>query len=152
MINAVTGLGPRTGTSYVMRACKDAGLPIHYDPVLEQMLPSSGNPQGYWEANPKDLSGLRYGIAKVWPVYLPLPKINRMVILRRRDLTDQLNSIRKQAVREATLVESLMPQFYVEQAYQDTLSWLSTSNVDFRVYDTEDLSININNILDYLGE
>ena len=147
---AITGLGPRTGTSFLMRQCMLAGLPVHFDPTLEAMLPAEGNPTGYWEINPVDLPQAT-GIAKVWPVYLPLASIDKMVVLR-RGLTSQLASIRQQAYREAHLVDEVPAQCYIEAAYSSFLEWLPSSEAEIRIYDTETLSSNLNEILSFLGD
>ncbi len=148
MIRTITGVGPRVGTSFVMRRCIDAGLPVNYDPVLEAMLPPSGNPHGYYEYNPADLPGLTSGIAKVWPLFLHTVKVEKAVILQ-RDPALQYRSIREQAKREGI---RCYPPHWLEQSLEALTNWLPTTGAEVRVYRTEDLSSSIDEIIEFIGD
>ena len=148
MIRAITGIGPRVGTSFVMQECIKAGLPVNFDPILEAMLPPEGNPGGYFEYNPIDLPGLTSGITKVWPLYLHMTEVEKVVLLQ-RESGPQYASIREQVRREGI---SCYPPHLVAQSLQMLTDWLPTTAAEVRIYRTEDLSSSINDILEFIGD
>ena len=149
MINVVTGMGPRVGSSFVMRKCVEAGLNVKFDSVLEGMLPPEGNPTGYYEYNPMDLGKLTDGVIKVWPIFLHRIVPDKMVVLRRKQSGRQYDSIRKQAVREGG---SVYPPQWVEQSLCALLEFLPQTQAEVRVYETEELDDKIDEIINFLGD
>ncbi len=149
MMNVVTGVGPRVGSSFVMKKCLDAGLNVKYDSVLEGMLPKEGNPSGYYEYNPNDLGTLTDGVVKVWPLFLHKVVPKKLVVLRRENTGRQYASIRKQAIREGG---SVYPPQWVEQSLVALLEFLPQCQAEIRVYSTEDLENTIDEIINFLGE
>jgi len=149
MINVVTGAGPRVGTSYVMQQCINAGLDVKFDEVLEDMLPTEGNPQGYYEYNPIDLPKIKDGVVKVWPIFLHTVVPRKIVVLRRNNTYKQYDSIRKQAIREGG---SIYPPEWVEQSLVALLDFLPHTKAEVRSYRTEELSDNIESIINFLGD
>lgn len=89
---AITGVGPRTGTGFVMEKCHEAGLPVFWNEDID--IDGSS-----YDAMPDDLVGLRDSVVKVWPGAFHLLPIERMVVIR-RNRKDQLRSIRQQKARE----------------------------------------------------
>lgn len=149
MINVVTGVGPRVGSSFVMKRCLDAGLNVKYDSVLEGMLPEEGNPNGYYEYNPNDLGALTDGVVKVWPIFLHKVVPKKIVVLRRENTGRQYDSIRKQAIREGG---SVYPPHWVEQSLIALLEFLPQTKAEVRVYSTETLRDTIDDIINFLGD
>lgn len=142
-------MGPRCGTSFVMRACVRAGLPVNGVPFISEALtPQAGNPQGYYEMLQPPQQGM---VQKVWPVQLANidpGHIRAMVVLDRRDKDALFASMRQQAQREQM-------DYPVEQAYRqisDTLTaYLQNGEVDYRLFYTEDLDVCIDEIVAYLA-
>ena len=101
-INVVTGVGPRVGSSFVMQQCKKAGLYVNGDKFMDGFLPEEGNPEGYYDLNPYDVTNVSKGVAKVWPGSLQYlqEQPSKMVILRRKDRHAQIQSCYKQIERE----------------------------------------------------
>jgi hypothetical protein len=52
----VTGLGPRTGTSFVMNQARLKGLPIKGQAFIDGLTIPQHNPDGYWESTSNDLT------------------------------------------------------------------------------------------------
>ena len=71
MVNLVCGVGPRVGSSFVMRQCKVAGLPVLGTKYMHGQLPAAGNPGGYYCLTPEEVSRVTEGVAKVWPCSCP---------------------------------------------------------------------------------
>lgn len=154
MINIVTGIGPRVGSSFVMQQCKAKGLLINGDRFLNGILPVEGNPNGYYDLFPWDVSTLHQGIAKVWPVQLTHVRapVYKMVILKRRDLTEQIKSVEKQMEREPVEFTVTAEQI-IKDAKTHLKNWLSKNNkVLIETCYTEDLTKNVENLVTFLGE
>lgn len=149
MINVVTGVGPRVGSSYVMQQCAERGLDVKYDSILEQMLPKEGNPNGYYEYNPMGLSNLQSGVVKVWPLFLHMINPKKIVVLQRDRSAKQYDSIRKQAIREGG---SVYPPEWVEQSVVALLDYLPHTEAEVRVFKTEKLNDTIDDIIKFLGD
>jgi len=167
-INVVTGYGQRTGTSFVMQKVKEAGLPINGEMFLDGLTINKHNPNGYWEINPFELpfllknNKLNNSICKIWPSvleYIEHPKINNIVVLKRKNKQKQLESMAKVLKDELTLpINKLFysnetVEFLLEDSSNKLTKWLETKNNSsiLEVY-TEDLDIKINNILLFLGK
>lgn len=150
MIRAVVGIGPRVGSSFVMKALLDAGLPVHFDQALGDILPAEGNPDGYYETHYDDYKSVDDVIVKVWPLAIHCADIERMVILE-RSRESQVASIKKQMVRERQLLEELdvqlTPEEFIDKSREALDLYLSIPHL--RV-NTEDLDDRINEIISYL--
>ena len=156
MLSIVTGVGPRVGSSFVMRQAKVAGLPVVGDKYLYGALPVSGNPGGYYDLYPDEVWKLHTGVAKVWPVSLEFIKkpIDRLVIIERTDREAQKSSIVKQAKRErgsTTEVDSDRIIAFSEERLDLFLACERAPENILRVT-TESLNDEISNILTFLGE
>ena len=152
-LNIVTGIGPRVGSSFVMQQCKANGLLVNGDKFLQGLLPTEGNPLGYYDLFPWDVSTLHQGIAKVWPVQLHSisAPVNRMVILQRRDLTEQIKSCKRQIEREPFNID-MPPEEIIEMSKERLQKWLFDTKTIHNTYYTEDLDSCIDDIVQFLGE
>lgn len=104
MIGAVIGVGPRTGTSYVMKRLHEAGFDVHFVPDHVEDRDRVG---GHFETPYTALPGLSGCIAKVWPSTVHNAIIERAVFLH-REQDSQLRSIAAQMDREGiTRIEPL---------------------------------------------
>ena len=153
-VNIVTGIGPRVGSSFVMQQCKAKGLYVNGTKFLNGLLPKAGNPKGYYDIFPWEVSNIKRGIAKVWPVALTQLQVpvNKIIILKRKSFQDQLESCIKQAKREPIKTEFTCEEIiHMAKDYLD--SWLSVNDsVDHRSYYTEDLNSSIDSIVEFLGD
>tara|TARA_B100001093_G_scaffold143887_1_gene136470 strand:- start:5609 stop:6073 length:465 start_codon:yes stop_codon:yes gene_type:complete len=152
-LNVVTGIGPRVGSSFVMQQCKENKLEVNGTKFLGGILPKEGNPKGYYDLFPWDVSTLQHGIAKVWPIQLHSisAPVNRMVILKRRDLTEQINSCLRQIEREPFDIKAT-PEEIITMSDYKLNKWLSKNKVDHCSYYTEDLDSSIDEIIKFLGD
>lgn len=152
-LNIVTGVGPRVGSSFVMQQCKAKGLNINGTKFLEGILPKEGNPKGYYDLFPWDVSTLQLGIAKVWPIQLDsiLAPVNRMVILKRRDLSEQIKSCQRQIEREPFEI-NWTPEEIIQMSEYKLKEWLDLNETDHKSFYTEELDSSIDEIIKFLGE
>ena len=152
-LNIVTGMGPRVGSSFVMQQCKANGLNVNGTKFLQGLLPKEGNPLGYYDLFPWDVSTLQLGIAKVWPKQLHSisAPVNRMVILQRRDLAEQIKSCEKQIKREPFKI-NWTPEEIIQMSKYALEEWMTLNKVNHKTYYTEDLNSCINEIVQFLGE
>ncbi len=150
MIRAVVGVGPRVGSSWVMKQLHDSGLPVHWDAELEEILPPEGNPGGYYETFAVNLPKLNDVICKVWPLGVNGADIERMVVLE-RGREAQLKSIEIQMEREAQLLEALgldwEPEDFLVKSEAALKPLLSIPHLRVR---TEDLNDRIDEIINYM--
>ncbi len=142
MIYAVTGAGPRTGTSFVMEKLHEAGLPIYW--TLGYDFPGAK-----YEVRKNELFNLDRVIAKVWPRLLSRVEVSRMLVLK-RDRASQIESLKVQMERERaagwTLTESA-------ESLIDQQRWIvDNSAIPKRVYRTEELDDHIEEIVAWLSE
>lgn len=139
------GAGPRTGTSFVMRKLKEAGVPIYWTPWLP--LPKQGNPDGYFDTHQDELSLLSNLVVKVWPRMAFHVEIERMVVLR-RDRATQIESLTQQMEREKKLLVGMdwTPESLID-ACQVALERIDAPQ---RCYQTEGLDQTIPEIIEYL--
>tara|TARA_R100000664_G_C2756190_1_gene144011 strand:- start:648 stop:1112 length:465 start_codon:yes stop_codon:yes gene_type:complete len=152
-LNIVTGIGPRVGSSFVMQQCKANGLNVNGTKFLQGLLPKEGNPLGYYDLFPWDVSTLQLGIAKVWPKQLHSisAPVNRMVILQRRDLAEQIKSCEKQIKREPFEI-NWTPEEIIQMSKYALKEWMTLNEVNHKTYYTEDLDSCIDEIIQFLGE
>lgn len=158
----VTGLGPRTGTSFVMNQARLKGLPIKGQAFIDGLTIPQHNPDGYWESTSNDfidiMSSNNSSIIKLWyPVLqqVDVSTISCIVVLERKDKLAQMHSIYKTFKSEC----ALNPSFYsiletVEDfhTHYDSLNvWINKLNKTkvMRVY-TEDLNESISDVLRFL--
>ena len=150
MIRAIVGTGPRVGSSFVMRSLIEAGLPVHWNKELEAVLPSEGNPSGYFETHLSDLHGLSDVICKVWPLGVGEADIERMVVLE-RGRKAQLRSIELQIEREKHLLDVVgldwTPEDFLDKSLEALQPLLSIPHLRVR---TEDLDERIQEIINYM--
>ena len=150
MIRAVIGVGPRVGTSFTMKSLIEAGLPVHWDQCVDDLLPTAGNTAGYYETDHVNLPDLSGVIVKVWPLAAHLASIEKAVILERnRDC--QLASIEKQMVRERELLATLgidwTAEDFIDQSEKALTPLLSIPHLRIR---TEDLDDRIDDIITFM--
>jgi hypothetical protein len=98
--SAVAGVGPRTGTSFVMCSAVIAGIPVYGERFPRYCVPEH-NPAGYWELEPHDRGPWHGRVVKLWGRVISEVNPSRLVLLERQDKEQQLKSIEK--VREAEL-------------------------------------------------
>jgi len=169
-MNIVTGLGPRTGTSFVMQSLVNAGLPVMGHKFIQDLLIPEHNPLGYYEIDPReDFIDNGNFIVKLWSHQLScvdFSKVFKIVVLERRDKESQKQSMLK------VLKDELSLPMYLNLSNSDSFSDNNISNtidslVDkytssvnellcshkdvLRVY-TEDLNKDINKIIDFIKE
>ena len=156
-IAVVTGIGPRTGTSFVMQSAKKAGLPISGEAFNKTLVPKH-NPEGYWETITTDPKQLNNHVVKLWYpdlIQINTNRISRIVVLERKDKLAQMYSMYKVFKDEcelhpvfATLINPV-DIFYEHATYLN--EWLNKQNQNkiMRVY-TEDLTDSISDVLSFL--
>ena len=164
MIGIVTGIGPRTGTSFTMLKLKEAGIPIKGYKNLDTYTVPEKNPDGYWELLPYDLvdmysKGLANNqVLKVWPVLFDFIKpedVACIVVLQRKNKDKQIQSIADLVKEEIKLprwagVEIPPPDKIIKIYQVETelfVNKLEPSKV-LNVY-TEDLNIETDNIISF---
>ena len=150
MVYAISGFGPRVGSSFVMRQIKESGIPI-VGSAFHRLQPIQGNPLGYYDLDDNEVRCFNEGVGKVWPRQLVLlPTMpTKMVTLERRDRESWLASIQRQINLEKLPIS---PEQVLEMTEFMLDVWLDTFPGDvMRVY-TEDLDHEINNILKFIGE
>lgn len=157
-MNAVTGVGPRTGTSWVMLKLKEAGLQVNGHQFLPELLVPKHNPKGYWELDPKEDMPTT-GISKLWGIWHNT-EVDKVVVLERADTKAQLASMDKVLKDELKLpaCAALWKPEWTSKAvlsmYKTAMNqWLATRDPSktMIVY-TEDLNKEINNIIKFLQE
>ncbi len=157
-MNAVTGVGPRTGTSWVMGKLKEAGLEVHGQQYNDHLWVRKHNPQGYWDLGLGDPLP-ESGVAKVWGVWKH-PHINRVVVLRRNDTQAQLRSMAK-VFRDEKKLEAykdlelafMNPSEVLLQYLRETTRWLKTRDTsNTMLVTTENLDNEIDGIIEFLKE
>lgn len=161
MICAITGLGPRVGTSFVMNEARKAGLPIIGHKFLPEWTVPKHNPEGYYDLDPFEFVDLYYSgqlnkrVVKAWGPLLAKVNpndISCVVLLERKDKQAQLASIKKVMADEIKTIKGsqfshLTAQEILEEHY-NAVKLIQSNNI-LRVY-TEDLNIEITNILRFL--
>ena len=137
MIYAVCGVGPRTGTTFVMEQLHKARLPVYWTSWIK-------NEGAGFDLFPDELPSLRNVIAKVFPPFLRFGNIGRVVLLR-RDREDQIRSIKQQAEREGLS--------HVNADRLIALHELSASKIEVPVMDvrTENLSDSVDEIIEWMS-
>ena len=142
MIYAITGAGPRTGTSWVMGKIREAGLPIFWTRELKI-------PNAKYDTHWDDLPSLTDVIVKVWPKHLTLADIGRMIVLR-RNYHDQVKSIYRQTriERKAGFRINQTPH----ELIQECNGIIRKQTVPIREYRTEELNDRIDEIIDWFSE
>lgn len=162
----VTGIGPRTGTSFIMQKAKEAGLPIYGNKFLDGITIPEFNPDGYWDIHPNEIveawfdGRLNNKIVKLWNPILKVvdqSKISRVLILERQDKLAQLTSIEKVYEAESKLpdnkqfIDVLNPYSILTDHILTTNEWVRKRNKNtiMRVY-TEDINENLDDILVFL--
>lgn len=159
MIAAVTGVGPRVGTSFVMQQAKAAGLPVMGEPHPPATV-KQFNPNGYYELNifkihTQVTKGLLDGhVVKVWNTLLPYieKNINHMVLIERKDKAAQMRSARTVFAAEMELEICQNFDFDFEDIWfklQPNVAELKQRYNVMHVY-TEDLNTQIGDIIRFL--
>jgi hypothetical protein len=156
-IVVVTGVGPRTGTSFVMKKAKDAGLPIIGKPFDKTLVPEH-NPNGYFETTSTKPKVLNNHVVKLWSpdlALIPQFLISKIVILERKDKLAQMHSTYKVFKDECKLTPDLAKMYNPSTIIQEHDAYLKQWSKQFnqnnimRVY-TEDLNDSIESILSFL--
>jgi hypothetical protein len=157
-MNAVTGIGPRTGTSWVMGKLQEAGLKVNGHKFLPDLLVPKHNPQGYWELDPDEPMPTT-GISKLWGIWHNT-NVNKVVVLERADTKAQLKSMDK-VLKDELLLPKCASLWKPEWTSKAVLSmyitamneWLTTRDLEktMIVY-TENLNNEIDNIIKFLQE
>lgn len=157
-MNAVTGIGPRTGTSWVMGKLHEAGLKVNGHKFLPDLLVPQHNPQGYWELDPDEPMPTT-GISKLWGIWHNTD-VNKVVVLERADTKAQLKSMDK-VLKDELLLPKCASLWKPEWTSKAVLSmyiiamneWLTTRDLEktMIVY-TENLNNEIDNIIKFLQE
>lgn len=150
MLCAVVGCGPRTGTTFVMKSCHEAGLPVAWNPTLN--IPGAG-----YDLLPSQMFNVEHGIIKIWPPALRHCRITRAVVLR-RDYEAQLVSAHAQKAREdaagAIFDDGRLGVEEALEIHHKALGRWLLSNRRCEVLDvrTEDLDERIGEIVDWLAQ
>lgn len=159
MIAAVTGVGPRVGTSFVMRQAKMAGLPVMGEPHPPATV-KEFNPEGYYDLDifkihrlvTKNL--LDGHVVKVWNTLLPHVghNVNHMVLIERKDKAAQMRSARAVFAAEMELEICQGLEFDFEDIWfnlQPNVAELKDKYNVMHVY-TEELNTQIGDIIRFL--
>lgn len=112
MIGAVIGVGPRTGTSYVMKRLFEAGFAVYWE---EDEWPDSDRQGGHFETPRERLPVIENRIVKVWPGAHRDTLIERAVLLHRPH-AEQVAAIRRQIEREGGC--EFTPEDIVKNCYR----------------------------------
>lgn len=162
-VSVVTGVGPRTGTSFVMCEASNAGMRVSGERFSKNSV-RKHNPDGYWDVNIEtyqdDLNTEKWDgtVVKLWGQSIPMvgnDKIDRIVVLERDDKDEQLESIRRVLKDEMSLeanqgieleADSVLSMFICNMN-----EWLKTIDKQkiMRVK-THDLTSQIENVLHFL--
>jgi len=164
MIGIVTGIGPRTGTSFTMLKLKEAGVPIKGYKNLDTYTVPEKNPNGYWELLPHDLLDMykdgraNNHVMKVWPVlfdYINPKDVACIVVLQRKNTDIQKQSIESLVIEEKKLPRwegiNMPPAEKIISIYKnETELFLNKINKDkvLNVY-TEELNNEVENIISF---
>ena len=156
-MNAVTGIGPRTGTSFVMSYLHEAGLIVNGHKFLPDLVVPEHNPNGYWELDPSEDIPTT-GISKLWRLW-EYKNINKVVLLERQDVDAQLRSIKKVLDSELLLPKFknlrnvYTPEKILSTYIIKTNNWLKKRDMSktMLVY-TENINKELNNIKELLME
>jgi len=151
VVRAVCGIGPRVGSSFVMRQSKIAGLPVRGTKYLHGRLPVAGNPGGYYCQLPEEVRDMTEGVGKVWPLqlrFLTVPA-SKIVVLERRDLDAQRESIIKQSTRELFEVD---PDEIIRKSASAMAGYIEAFEPEVMIVATEELNDKIQDIINFLGE
>ena len=151
----VTGVGPRTGTSFVMQQAKKNNMPVYGTKFIQNLTVEEHNPEGYYEC--LDPFAVPDGhIVKLWGHHinkLGVDKISRLVILERQNKKEQMQSIEKVLKDEMVFHPSvsLTPEDAFVNCVFDMTEWASKISPSrcMHVY-TEDLNKEISNILTFM--
>ena len=164
----ITGVGPRTGTSYVMFRAMKKGLPVIGYPFLEGWHSPKHNLQGYWEIDPFDVDGyvsnnlLEGKVVKLWNESIKdidQKLIDRILVLERRDKKAQYKSIQKVLDDERDLKYAgpiisklnLTPEDVMQRSVTGISKWITERPIKTikHVY-TEEIDNEINDIIKFL--
>lgn len=164
MVNTVvvTGIGPRTGTSYIMQQALLNGLPILGEKFIEGYTVDSFNPKGYYDLNPEKINEYDYDnkIIKCWYPFLSLFDCNdfsNILVLERKDKEKQQQSILKLYEEELKLpkvnkvLSKINPYNFISVYELGLNDWLKNKNKNkiLKVY-TEDIDFRLKDILNFL--
>ena len=158
----IVGLGPRTGTSFVMKTLTDLGYPTVGEPEVEGWTSSINNPDGHFDLEPSVLvDGLINGqfkdkILKIWPPALPLARgLEKIVVLERGDENAQLQSIQRSLDAECTehgIETTHTPDDILRLHISSFTEWFDGQNtVPFIHVFTEELDERIEEIIAFTG-
>jgi hypothetical protein len=160
----VTGMGPRTGTSFVMQQAIAKGFPVVGHQFLEGLTVPKHNIHGYWDCYPGEIehhlttTGLDKQIVKIWyPILKDLNTtcIDRILVIERQDKEQQLKSMYKVWEDESKLplikaanIDIDLPTLLEEhtKGLKQLLKDIKNKMIVF----TEDLDKEIDVILDFL--
>jgi hypothetical protein len=163
---AVTGIGPRCGTSFLMQRIRKMGIPVvgkkfPYWAVKEE------NPNGYYEINPwTNLYGIHHQdwkgkAVKLWPPVLeqtPVTNIHKLIILERKDQDKQIKSIERVLPKELDKLgwekpkDALSPLEMINKSTEIIEDYLRYYNSSFIYVYTEDLTDSLDLIEKFLKE
>lgn len=136
-----------------------AGLPVVANRFIPGLTPREGNPGGYWELRPDQVgSEACYGhICKVWPIHLnhfDRSRIDRIVLLSRRDRAQHIESMNAQIARECSINvrTSMSAEGALHLCQSRWADWKAAGPLPevMHVF-TEDLSDNLNSIIQFIG-
>jgi hypothetical protein len=153
----VIGLGPRTGTSFVMTQAKHNGIPIHGVKFINNVTVEHHNPDGYWETFQYN-SNIDNCLVKLWyPVFTEVnPKnISRILVLERKNKDNQFSSMLK-VFKDECILNNDFRNLSVTKKWLDnyisvTENWLSTiDDKKIKKVYTEDLNKNLEEILCFI--
>lgn len=151
----VTGVGPRTGTSFIMQQAKEQGLPVYGDKFITGVTIPKHNPLGYYETT--NLTSLpKHGVIKLWGNQLNtvgFENISSLLLLERKDKFAQLESINKVLKDELKLNPYI--QTSAEEIFYSSIEYLAKWSKEIsctnnkHVY-TEDLNAELDSILSFM--
>ena len=156
-IVVVTGMGPRTGTSFVMQQAMKARLPAKGTQFPIYTVPKH-NPDGYWEMINLTVNEMDNHIVKLWTpdlVKIDHARISHVVVLERKDKLAQVHSMYKVFKDECKQWPELAKHFTptdVLYHHNNILNlWLSQRDQQtiMRVH-TEDLNESIESIIRFM--
>jgi len=156
-IAVVTGIGPRTGTSFVMQRAILSGLPITGKKFIDGYTVKKHNPDGYWDTDLETIqnNNINKTVIKLWYnslKYIDHDLISCIVVLERKNKLAQLASMYKVYRDEYKMTNmdvNISDIFY--DHHTKLQQWLNQRNQQtiLKVY-TEDLNQEYPNIISFL--
>ena len=158
----IVGVGPRTGTSFMMSTLRHHGFPVIGEEQVPGWTAPANNPDGHFELDPETLveglleSRFEDKVLKIWPPALHLAQgLDRIVVLERQNKLAQAVSIERCLKHESESIgiqTDINPDDVIDLHTQALNAWLDTDPgvPAFHVF-TEELDDRLDDVIAFLG-